>query len=317
MWRRRRTAKGLAVEAPVGYLPPARPAHPRALRLLANLLIAFGLLALAEVTVTAVWQDPITAIYTTLRQESLRGDLAKLAARGPSAQTAALLAVTNSTKERIALLASELEGRLPAGAAAGEIAIPAIGIRFAGAGSLTAIAGHRTTCLAPFRHIDRLRPGDPIFIAMPYGRFEYVVVGRRTVPPEDVAAATAPPAGVNLVLSSCNPPFSAAERILVYAHLRSVTPRGQALAFQRSLAARQAPASPLGRLLGLPPAAPASPAFPSSKPRSRTTVRSGRRKRTSGWPPTNLPTGVSETPSSAKARRALSTRSPGNAHKSS
>src|SRR5579875_1912031 len=131
MWRRRRTAKGLAVEAPVGYLPPARPAHPRALRLLANLLIAFGLLALAEVTVTAVWQDPITAIYTTLRQESLRGDLAKLAARGPSAQTAALLAVTNSTKERIALLASELEGRLPAGAAAGEIAIPAIGIRFA------------------------------------------------------------------------------------------------------------------------------------------------------------------------------------------
>jgi len=291
MWRRRRTAKGLAVEAPVGYLPPARPAHPRALRLLANLLIAFGLLALAEVTVTAVWQDPITAIYTTLRQESLRGDLAKLAARGPSAQTAALLAVTNSTKERIALLASELEGRLPAGAAAGEIAIPAIGIRFAlvngtgeaelasgpgiystseypgsrfpGAGSLTAIAGHRTTFLAPFRHIDSLRPGDPIFIAMPYGRFEYVVVGRRTVPPEDVAAATAPPAGVNLVLSSCNPPFSAAERILVYAHLRSVTPRGQALAFQRSLAARQAPASPLGRLLGLPPAAPASPAFPS------------------------------------------------------
>ena len=39
----------------------------------------------------------------------------------------------------------------------------------------SAIAGHRTTYGAPFRHIDELDPGDRIVIDMPDGRFVYRV----------------------------------------------------------------------------------------------------------------------------------------------
>ena len=38
-----------------------------------------------------------------------------------------------------------------------------------------AIAGHRTTYGAPFRHIDELERGQRIILSMPYGRFVYRV----------------------------------------------------------------------------------------------------------------------------------------------
>ena len=57
---------------------------------------------------------------------------------------------------------------------------------FPGGGSTTAIAGHRTTYLAPFRHIDSLRPGNRIMLDMPYAHFTYTVIGQRVVSPSDV-----------------------------------------------------------------------------------------------------------------------------------
>ena len=41
---------------------------------------------------------------------------------------------------------------------------------------LVAIAdvGHRTTFLAPFRHIDSMKPGDRITLEMPYGRRNFL-----------------------------------------------------------------------------------------------------------------------------------------------
>ena len=42
-----------------------------------------------------------------------------------------------------------------------------------GQGKTIAIAGHRTTYLAPFRHIDSMKPGDKITLKMPYGTFIY------------------------------------------------------------------------------------------------------------------------------------------------
>ena len=38
-----------------------------------------------------------------------------------------------------------------------------------GEGQLIYIAGHRTTYLAPFAHIERMRAGDPITLEVPYG----------------------------------------------------------------------------------------------------------------------------------------------------
>src|SRR5204863_6214837 len=55
-----------------------------------------------------------------------------------------------------------------------------------GQGQLVYIAGHRTTYLAPFSHIDRLRKGDRVRIEMPYATFVYEVTGHRIVSATDL-----------------------------------------------------------------------------------------------------------------------------------
>ena len=86
-----------------------------------------------------------------------------------------------------------------------------------------AIAGHRTTYLAPFRHIDELRPGDQIVLKMPYGQFTYVVQYHRIVLPTALWV-TKNVGYERLVLSACNPLYSAAQRIIVFARLRTIEP---------------------------------------------------------------------------------------------
>ena len=81
-------------------------------------------------------------------------------------------------------------------------------------GQTVAIAGHRTTYLAPFRFINELRPGDRIFLTMPYGKFTYVVQYQRIVKPTQTSVID--DVGYErLVLSACNPLYSAAQRIIV------------------------------------------------------------------------------------------------------
>jgi sortase A len=78
------------------------------------------------------------------------------------------------------------------------------------------IAGHRTTYGAPFWALDELEPGDRIVLATEYGVFNYRVTGSRIIAPSDgsVLRATTEP---TLVLTTCNPRFSAAERLIVFA----------------------------------------------------------------------------------------------------
>jgi sortase A len=78
------------------------------------------------------------------------------------------------------------------------------------------IAGHRTTYGAPFWALDELEPGDRIVLATEYGIFDYRVTGSRIIEPSDgsVLRATREP---TLVLTTCNPRFSAAERLIVFA----------------------------------------------------------------------------------------------------
>jgi sortase A len=80
----------------------------------------------------------------------------------------------------------------------------------------TAIAGHRTTYGAPFWSLNELREGDKIVLATEYGIFEYRVTGAKIIDPSDgsVLDATEDP---TLVLTTCNPRFSAAERLIVFA----------------------------------------------------------------------------------------------------
>jgi sortase A len=87
-----------------------------------------------------------------------------------------------------------------------------------GSGATVAIAGHRTTYGAPFRHIDRLRRGDAIRLTLPYGTFRYRVVGHEIVDKADWSII-ARRRYETLVLSACHPLYSAEQRWVVYARL--------------------------------------------------------------------------------------------------
>lgn len=90
-----------------------------------------------------------------------------------------------------------------------------------GLGKVTAIAGHRTTFGAPFRHIDSLKAGDDIILELAYGTFTYRVVGHEIVDNDDWSIIE--PRGYDaLVLSACHPLYSASERYIVYARLVQV-----------------------------------------------------------------------------------------------
>jgi sortase A len=85
------------------------------------------------------------------------------------------------------------------------------------------IAGHRTSFSAPFRHLDKLKRGDPITVKMPYGRFTYEVAGTGIETPDAVNVLDA---GDQLVLTACHPPHSAEKRIVVDARPVSAKPSG-------------------------------------------------------------------------------------------
>jgi sortase A len=235
---------------------------PRVPSVLAALLIIAGLLLLADATVTLVWQEPISALYARLKQESLGGDLRALDRAAPTPAARSTLAQLHEQRRRIAYLAGLLQRQAKAGSAVGRIRIPAIGASFVvvkGSGSselengpgiypetnfpglpgTTAIAGHRTTYLAPFRHIDKLRKGESVVLEMPYARFTYTVIGSRIVLPTDVSVLD--PAGYSrLVLSACTPLFSASHRLIVFARLTSTVPLGAARRPRGATGARHA-----------------------------------------------------------------------------
>jgi sortase A len=96
-----------------------------------------------------------------------------------------------------------------------------------GENRLVYIAGHRTTYLAPFSHIDAIRPGDSIRLELPYATFSYRAARRRIVPATDMSVLRSPRHEL-LELQACHPRFFATHRYIVYARLVSVRPRNGA-----------------------------------------------------------------------------------------
>jgi sortase A len=234
-------------------LRPSKRSRPaKAMRVLAVALIASGALALADAVVTLVWQEPVSWLYATLQQEHLASVLHEVEETPPTPLETRELASMPDERNRIALLARDLRARTGDGGAVGRIVIPRIGAsfvivkgtgtedlksgpgiyaetRFPGSEGTTAIAGHRTTYLAPFRHIDSLRPGNSIVLNMPYAKLSYRVIGSRVVAPTNVQAAVGNVGYSRVVLSACTPLFTAEKRLLVYAKLVREEPRGAAL----------------------------------------------------------------------------------------
>jgi sortase A len=204
-------------------------------RALGTALVALGLLALADVAVTLVWQEPLSAVRAHRAQHRLAAQLRRLelAAPRPAAATvrlpAAARALARSRRDgqavaelripRIGLRAVVVRGTTPADLRDGPGLLD--GTPLPGEHGTTAIAGHRTTYGAPFRHLDALRRGDAITLRLPYGTFRYAVEGRRIVAPTDLSVLRRI-GHDRLVLSACHPLFSAARRIVVFARLTRI-----------------------------------------------------------------------------------------------
>jgi sortase A len=206
-------------------------------RWLSRVLLVLGVLALAEAGVTVLWQEPVTSLIAHFNQRELTRAYAQAERRFGAPR------VTDRAELR--RLAASYRRGLGTGGPIGVLSMPTLGrhytivqgteapqlakgpghltdTRLPGEGGTFAVAGHRTTYLAPFRHVDDLHAGDTITVRLPYATFSYRVTRSRIVVPTDVAV-TRSVGFEQLVLSACHPVYSASHRIIVFARLRSVT----------------------------------------------------------------------------------------------
>ena len=219
-------------------------------RIAGTILAVAGLGMLAWVLVVWRWQDPFTALYTHWKQHQLsQAYERRFSAYEPAELRRNEVSVSARTKviAREARLYRIQSGR---GQAIGRIRVPRLDLNMIlvngtdhssltkgpgrdrrtympGEGQLVYIAGHRTTYLAPFAHIERLRSGDAVTLDVPYATFRYRVFKHRIVGAHEMSVLRSH--GVEVVeLQACHPRFFASQRYIVYARLVRVEPRGGA-----------------------------------------------------------------------------------------
>ncbi|HEY2935966.1 MAG TPA: class E sortase [Gaiellaceae bacterium] len=216
-------------------------------RLLGTLLTVAGLGTLAWTVTVWRWQDPLTAVYTHYEQHRLASRLNREFAAYDEQRVRSHEAVAVE-RRRLAADAARFRRSATIGQPIGRIIVPRIGLNMVlvngtdhdtlkkgpgrdprtfmpGQSRLVYIAGHRTTYLAPFSHIDRLRRGDRVTIEMPYATFVYRITGHRIVPGNDLAVL-ASHGREALELQACHPRFFATHRYIAYALAVQVIPRG-------------------------------------------------------------------------------------------
>jgi sortase A len=220
-------------------------------------LITAGLIVIADVGVTLAYQEPLSALYSSIKQSEKANQLKNLESSFLTKsdvktiqreKTAEESGHPHALQENISKLAQRLVDESKPGDALGRIEAPGMdGLNMVfvqgtdesslelgpghypetampGQGKTVAIAGHRTTYLAPFRHIDSMKQGDEITLKMPYGTFVYSVQKTEIVDPSDVGIIH-DTGYERLVLSACNPLYSASQRYIVYARLVKTEPR--------------------------------------------------------------------------------------------
>ncbi len=232
----------------------------RATRLLGTLLVVAGVLTLAWAVVVWRWQDPFTALYTHFQQEHLAHVYTKHAAafvaaqpvlvprpaKTPARNPARALA---AAEKLVALEAARYRRSLRVGDPVGRMKIGRIGLSMIvvqgtdeaslekgpghylgsalpGQGRLIYVAGHRTTFLAPFSHIDSIRNGDYVTFELPYATFTYRAFRHYVVPADDLAVLVNHGREI-LRLQACHPRFFATHRYIVDARLVAFTLHGQ------------------------------------------------------------------------------------------
>ena len=217
----------------------------RGIYLLGTVLAAVGVLTLFWALLVWQWQDPFTALYTKWKQHQLASQYDK---RARSFEPTISGASQAAERESIAREAKRYRTSSTRGEVIGRLRVPRMGVNMLvvngtdhdtlkkgpgrdrrtfmpGENRLVYIAGHRTTYLAPFSHIDRLRSGDRITIEVPYGTFIYAVTRHRIVKSTDLSVLRSPHHEL-VELQACHPRFFASHRYIAYAHLLRVEPHG-------------------------------------------------------------------------------------------
>jgi sortase A len=184
------------------------------LRFLASVMMVSGTLLIADAAVTVLWQEPVSAYVAGNNQGTLKKAYfdppRRVIRRQPlKGDAIARIMIPSIGLSKYVVEGTDLESLRKGPGHYPDTPLP-------GAPGTTAIAGHRTTYGAPFRHIDEVRHGEPVIIDMPDGRFVYRVQGTKIVDDQDLSVLDT--VGYQrLVLSACHPLYSAAERIIVFA----------------------------------------------------------------------------------------------------
>lgn len=219
----------------------------RLARILSIALITAAAVVLLDVALTLAYREPVSSVYGTLKQNAAAGELEEVEAefkekikRVPQGAPTETLTPAQTARHARRLARAFSRG-LTAGQPLGRIIAPGMKLdavflngidtstlqegpghypdtSLPGQQGTVAIAGHRTTYLAPFREIANMKGGDEITLDMPYGDFTYRVTSTEIVTPDriDVIDDVGYP---QLVLSACHPLYSAAERYIVFARL--------------------------------------------------------------------------------------------------
>jgi sortase A len=214
----------------------------RAIAAIGRALITIGLLILLFVAFQ-LWG---TGIVTARAQRDMRADFERELARTTTTTTRP---DTTSSSVPTSTTTTTVPAPPPPGNWIGTIKIPTIGVDkvfvegtgredlkkgpghypgtpLPGQVGNAAIAGHRTTYGQPFFNLDQLSPGDEIITTTIAGHYTYKVRDKLIVHPNDTFVVDNTP-DAQLTLTTCNPKFSARERLVIKANLvpdKSSTP---------------------------------------------------------------------------------------------
>jgi sortase A len=219
------------------------------MHILSIALITAGVVVVADAGLTLAYKEPLSSIYGSIKQSEAADQLKEREAAYPAPAERRLIEGPGDERSRIAALAERFAEETKIGEPIGRIEMPAMdgldmvvvqgtnetslekgpghysATPYPGQGGTVGIAGHRTTYLAPFRHIDSVEAGDGITLKMPYATFHYEVQKTEIVDDED-RAVVRPVGYERLVLSACHPLYSAEERYIVFARMTSERIRG-------------------------------------------------------------------------------------------
>jgi sortase A len=209
-------------------------------------MIAGGVLTLGWAVLVWQWQDPFSALYTHVQQNRLASAYDERAQAYETRRIAGLDLA--AIRREVAVEARAYQRSLHTGDPVGRLKIGRVGLNMIvvqgtdhdtlkkgpghypttglpGEGRLIYVAGHRTTYLAPFSHIDSIRPGDYVSFELPYATFTYRVARHYVVRSSDTRVLVN--RGVEMLrLQACHPRFFSSHRYIVDAKLVAMEPRG-------------------------------------------------------------------------------------------